>query len=538
MAVKLYVDVVTKDTPGGPEYVAGGGPLVAITKWSSTAKMDRAGSFSFELPANSPNVSNISRKRIVRCYAVLESGTVEVGSGIIDSISYNVEENGTVMMVVAGDDMARELTYRSVLNLALQSSSAPITHSASVTAVTAFSPSGWSFTADPSPGNNNIYHTYSGESVLTALAMLAEMSRSHFSIDGFRQLVFKSSAASSGIHAVRGTPTTSTQTAFIKRLRRSANSYDLITRIYPYGAGIGESRLDLRYTLRTAVGDYVLDIVNNCIRNATSETIYGRIERTVQFNEVRPKSNSAADMLAAANMLFDVALYELMQAENRFNSNSYEVELLQCPIILKPLTSIVVTYFDSEYGLNINDTLWIVESTTEVDAQGIRTTKLVVSDQPVVQKNVNDVFVEMMTKVNLAINSNQLIPGHYSIPFTANVDLGVSDTIYIPIDTELTTISSCYILYKLNYNPAEWHQMHFGVTVNGGSVQILGSFSPAWFASVWRRVYITLNSNTGFPGTYVNELLFDADTSRLGGGSYTGGPASIEGVVVLNTIVQ
>jgi hypothetical protein len=442
------------------------------------------------------------------------------------------------MIRVAGNDMARELSYRSVLSLALQSSSAPITHSAAISAVTAFAPSGWTFTADPSPGNNSIYHTYSGESVMTALVMLAEMSRSHFSLNGFRQLIFKSSATDSGIHAIRGAPTTSSQTAFIKRLRKSVNSYDLMTRIYPYGAGIGDSRLDLRHTLRTAVGDYVFDINNNCIINATNEAIYGRIERTMQFNEVRPKSNSAADMLAAANMLFDVAFYELVRSENRFNSNSYEIELVQCPIILKPMTSIVVVYFDAEYGLNINDTLWIIEATTDVDAQGIRTTKLVVSDQPVVPKTSDDLWVEMLTKINLAINSNQLIPGHYSIPFVANVDLGVSSTVYIPIDTELTTISSCYILYKLNYDPAQWHQLHFGVNVNGGGVQILGSFYPAWFAAVWRRLGITLNSDTGYPGTYVNSLVFDADLSRLGGGAYTGGPASIEGVVVLNTIVQ
>ena len=58
---------------------------------------------------------------------------------------------------------------------------------------------------------------------------------------------------SSGLRAVQGTATTS-KTMLIADLSRAIDSYELYTRAYAYGGGIGSGRLTMEKTTRSTAG--------------------------------------------------------------------------------------------------------------------------------------------------------------------------------------------------------------------------------------------------------------------------------------------
>ena len=95
----------------------GDGPIVSLTDLKYTARLDKPGSFDLTMPCADPRVQYLKSKEILRAYGIVNGAITELGSGIIDQL---VTTAGTPpMLEVIGDDMMRELTYKSVGNLAL-----------------------------------------------------------------------------------------------------------------------------------------------------------------------------------------------------------------------------------------------------------------------------------------------------------------------------------------------------------------------------------------------------------------------------------
>ena len=63
--MQFYIDVL--DVQGNK---LGSGPITSASGWRSTARMDRAGDFSFTLPASDDKAALIQEKRRVRCMAI------------------------------------------------------------------------------------------------------------------------------------------------------------------------------------------------------------------------------------------------------------------------------------------------------------------------------------------------------------------------------------------------------------------------------------------------------------------------------------
>ena len=96
----------------------GDGPVFTATEWRHVARLSRAGAISFSLPASDPRAALIQTKRVARCRTVVNGSVVDVGAGIIDSVT--LQEGGIeTLLTVEGDDLLRELTYRPVLFLSL-----------------------------------------------------------------------------------------------------------------------------------------------------------------------------------------------------------------------------------------------------------------------------------------------------------------------------------------------------------------------------------------------------------------------------------
>lgn len=117
--MRFWIDVTDSD---GVRY--GQGPITTATRWTNTARMDRAGTFSFEMPAGDPKTAMVQAKREAHCYTLVDGAVTEVGAGIIDRIEVLDQPGGRgPMLRVSGDDLLRELAYRTVLRLELYDAS-------------------------------------------------------------------------------------------------------------------------------------------------------------------------------------------------------------------------------------------------------------------------------------------------------------------------------------------------------------------------------------------------------------------------------
>jgi hypothetical protein len=121
------------------------------------------------------------------------------------------------------------------------------------------------------------------------------------------------------------------------------------------------------------------DPLESYIKRDTAVTAYGQIERAVTYSEITPATTAAADVEAAANQLFDAALAELKQ-----HSAPQAIYSIACTKLEKqvlPGQTVFVSYrgMAGDYlYVDIEDTFLVLESTTQLDQQGVRTTGLVI----------------------------------------------------------------------------------------------------------------------------------------------------------------
>lgn len=414
---EFYVDI--EDSSGNK---LGGGPLASVQRWRYTARFDRAGSIDFPFAANDPQAAIVQNRRIARARALLNGVWTEVGAGVIDTVETIPGNDGRVSLVASGMDLIRELGYRTVGNLEIGAGSGA-THSAALTAISALAPVGWTFTPAVSPDNDYIYARYGGESVLGALVYLAERTQTHFYRSENRTLVFTSEFESSGIRAIQAYGNLAAETCAITSLRRTVDTHDLLTRITPYGSGQGNARLTLAATSRVAPVGYTLNAADNYIENDAATVAYGLVDfPEIEFKEITPISNTDADLEAAADMLFDAALEELRRRSTLAEQVTYTLQVEGCSQLLRPMQTIRVVYRDVDQGIDIDDDLYILEATWEVDESGVRTTDLVVSTDD--RWPVSDVIAaaERAVEGRVFQAHPQLNANSYVTAYTKNVD--------------------------------------------------------------------------------------------------------------------
>jgi hypothetical protein len=391
--------IVDLENKAGVKY--GSGPVATANTWQHTKRLDRAGTVSFDMPAIDPRVLEVVARRIVHCYGERDGAPVDMGTGIIETLTINPDEEKAT---VTGSDLLSELAGPSVHNLALNDgASGPMAAASVLGAVMASAPSTWSFTGTPSQG---VYQEFAGESVLAALSKIAELTGDHFRLGAGRQVVWlpKTTPATypaSGLVAVGGGDpvelANNPLVCIIDDLEIVEDGTEIITRIYPFGAGNAEARLTIANTTRfgapgTAtpadhtVGEYTLHIdatpaLSYIKYNPGEATADDRIERHVSFKDVTAaEPNTSTDQISAADMLFDQALEHLKA--HQAPATSYRLSLLALDQEIIVGTTIRVSWHDFVDGwqwLDIEADLLVLETTTQIDAAGVHTVGLLVS---------------------------------------------------------------------------------------------------------------------------------------------------------------
>lgn len=242
----------------------------------------------------------------------------------------------------------------------------------------------FSDTAEP------IYAVFAGELVLAALVKIARRSGESFRLGAGRKLHWlhstgeASSFADSAVRAVRNTGNMRQMdnplTCLIVSLEEMRDTNDLITRIYPYGAGNGKARVSLVNSTKTAefaTAGYTMDVAENYIESDAAAAAYGRIERVMSFKDIRATDDLTYDSATVCDQLALAALEVLKRqsTEQKF----YRLEIAGAPKLLQVGTRIRVIYrevHDGRVTMDIDDDFIILSTTSVFDAGEAQTTTL------------------------------------------------------------------------------------------------------------------------------------------------------------------
>lgn len=362
----------------------GAGPLRALN-FRRHKPLSASGTYSFEVSAVDPNISTLIEKRVAICRYISSTGAIAVfGGGVIDKINRSINETGEMIYSVEGNDLTRELTYRSVGALQLRSGSAGVTNGPNQ--IMALAPSGWTITGGTTI--TPVYAGFDGDPVLNALVRTGEHIGEHWRLGSGRQVAWLGPAsgfAVSGVRAVQhvNDPVAAESLgnlAIITSLEEITDSADLITRVIPRGSGNGNAVVTLAAATDAAPSGYTLSTSGNYLRRDASETAYGQIERVIDFKDLGPLSNTTLDVQNAANMLLQAAWQYLERygVPGKF----YTVGLAVVNQILEPGTTVHVVYrslIDGAVIYDLDDVFNILSVDLELDNTGVYTTAIEIS---------------------------------------------------------------------------------------------------------------------------------------------------------------
>lgn len=97
----------------------GSGPIVTCLDWRQTARLNRAGEFSFSMPAADSRAAECRPKRFARCWLADGAGLRQIGMGRIERVGVRETDTGP-MLDVSGVDLLGELADRQMRREAIR----------------------------------------------------------------------------------------------------------------------------------------------------------------------------------------------------------------------------------------------------------------------------------------------------------------------------------------------------------------------------------------------------------------------------------
>jgi len=269
---------------------------------------------------------------------------------------------------------------------------------ADITEIMALAPSGWTLdTADWYASTvNGALLQFTDETILAALIKLAEQTGEAFRLGTGREVEWlRTDTPASGVRLVGpvGDPAlvaAESDQAVIGAggLQRIEDTFEEVTRLYPYGAGNGPARLTLADATDSAPSGYTLNTSENYLeRTGASPAIY----RSEQFPDIRPVSNTGDARAEAANRLLATAHAWL---EARRGYVAYEIRSVYgLPASVKVGETVRVVYreiIDAYPVVSIDADLVVLAIERQVDARGVTVAALAVASrnrQPVTDED-------------------------------------------------------------------------------------------------------------------------------------------------------
>jgi len=239
--------------------------------------------------------------------------------------------------------------------------------------------------------SKDVLLTFAGESVLEALIRVAEITGDHFKLGTGRTIKWLYETdltnATPILRCERATVNqkaweSNDEIAILLEAPRVVDTYDLVTRLYPYGGGSGDDRITLAHTTRAAPTNYILDKTNNYIGRPAATNTYGLVEREEVWGDINPEVENDTGREAASNKLFDAAFEHL----KRFSQPQvvYNLKLTKCERLLEPGDCLRVIWHEwrpgsGEHVIDIDALVYVLEATVRYDQSGAMTTEAMCS---------------------------------------------------------------------------------------------------------------------------------------------------------------
>lgn len=433
----------------------GAGPLRA-SEFNVTDKLSACGEFSFSISASDPNLSALAEKRVALCKYVDMNGDVQTyGGGVIDKIERVINEDGRMDIHVSGNNLARELSYRSVGALDLSGVGGAGVADAP-DQIMALAPAGW--TINNGTTLINVYQGYNGETVLNALAGVGEYIGEHWRLGSGRAVDWLGTASTflaSGIRAVQHindpvSAETAAGIALITSFKEVSDAAELLTRVIPHGAGNGGVVLTLAAITDSAPVGYTVDAVTNYLKRDASETAYGRIERVLDFKDIAPLSNTTADIQAAANMLLQACAEHLRRYGEP--QKFYEIGLSKVDQVLQVGTTLRAVYrllADGTVVYDLNNDFNIIEVRNQITAEGIHTIGVMISTIDRLPQSDNEYLAATIQASRIVAAKQQLGASVDSFTYRDELDDVKGASFRFWTGNEYTSIQSALLRFRI-----------------------------------------------------------------------------------------
>jgi hypothetical protein len=401
----------------------GPGPLVTVMSLDYGYRLSESGDFNAVLALSDPRASLVIPKGVVLAFWFDEEFLFR---GIVEHTIKSVDSGGVLRLQVRGRDLTGELAEAPVgdLNLTNGSGAGVTDGPAQILSVAnIFNDTTWDL--DTTDGyattSASIYGQYSGESALAALIMAAQKSGEHWRVatDGTREIVWLRTDTDNNY--LRAIPTAgepvqaedNPNVCFIQGFSEEVDAYRMITRVYPWGAGDGELRLSLKASDRVAPSGFTLSTANNYIESDNAVTAIGKsIGLHVRFQDIRPISNTSADIESAANQLYDAALAYLKRHDFASDLKTYKLNVIKLPRRVAVGHIVTVEYQDQGYVVD-GEEMVIIAIRNRIDSSGARSSDLTVSGVARWMEDASREIVSGMEQGKLFTSHPQRGPNSY-----------------------------------------------------------------------------------------------------------------------------
>lgn len=325
----------------------GAGP-VALLNAEVTRVLDGAGTVKGEALGTDERARELLRnEQRWRVYWLADEAvqTREVGRGIIRNVGV-AGSSAAWRLSVDGPDALDELRR---VNTLLGRTYPAVTFGALINDLVALA--GWTAHVDAAISGKALAVRFDGESVLKAIRTLCQQQGVHMRYGGGNLIEVGAFGQSSGMRLVQAeyAPVElygNDEVMLIESLSVNTDSENLCNWIVPVGGGEGESTLSLQYATQNT--PYEVRVSHETgkpvyyLADDASVTQYGRIQKVLAFKSIAPISNSDADLMAAANQLYDAASAYL--ARHSQPLVTYSVQAKKGRVTLRPGDKIRLTY--------------------------------------------------------------------------------------------------------------------------------------------------------------------------------------------------
>lgn len=445
--------------------------------------LDEIGEFSFQVPSSDPlAVSLLSEEVRVRVYAGGKSETDDkrlLVSGIIRSINASDNSNSWSMICSGPNDLDELTRYNLMLGLEYnQANHTPDTTPWDVEEIVddlVGNVAGWTTSIT---STETLAARFDGMNIIEALDSLHETTGNHFRPGTTAHSIeFGSFGTSNGVSLIqraRGGYNNDPNKLIIESVNITGDSYEVVNKLVPLGATSGgDTSLTLESvaaTRGTAFGDPfdIISFVRNgvthwAIEDPTSQAAYGVIEDIKTFDQIQVQSgNSEADIIAAANALYDAVAYYLTRRKDKLTQ--YAVTVTDPQVTIRAGDKIHMAYKgfiekvedDGSVTLlpprDINQEFWVLEANEQWSSGG---SSLSLTLSTVDYKILTDeeIIVGAIRNARIDRLSVKSYTNIYTIPFSGAVDDSNDVTVDLLITSRMQKVRS--VILRLETLPFE-----------------------------------------------------------------------------------